>query len=165
MPYPYQTDVPEGDQGTAIRAIRGKELHDKVVSEKNDAGAVEGAKSDARKGPFKFGAKTTSIPFSQMPYQGDNFENKKDKRRVIVVNTRGKSVSRGLKSTLDPSKQKQMFMSLFSQTTLYMTTLDMTKEIVSYQNARMLSTVQGFAKPSQPGFHGDPIILLKMVII
>lgn len=85
------TDVPEGEQGTAVRAIRGKELHDKVVSEKIDAGAVEGAQgAPGRSKPFKFGAKTTSTPFSQAAYQGDNYENKKNDRRVDSRNPREK---------------------------------------------------------------------------
>src|SRR5688500_5207766 len=93
MPYPYMTDVPAGEQGTAIRAIRGKELHDKIASEKNDGGAAEGARTGPGKNAFKFGAKTTSIPFSQVPYQGDNFENKKNNRRVETFDFRERSVS------------------------------------------------------------------------
>lgn len=77
------SDVPNGEQGAAIRNIRGKQLHDKVVSQKGIGGAVESPNGIGRRHVFKFGAKNTSHPFSLEGYQGDTFENKKEKRRVI----------------------------------------------------------------------------------
>lgn len=79
------TDVPTGEQGMAYRSIRGKKLHDKIVSEKNTGGAVEGANGIGLRPAFKFGAKTTSHPFSLAAYQGDNIDNKKLDRRVPSV--------------------------------------------------------------------------------
>jgi hypothetical protein len=68
------TDVPEAVQGTNARAQRGKELHDKVVSEK--------ALGEKRKEAFIHGAKNNSTTFGAFPYMLDNYENKNEWRRV-----------------------------------------------------------------------------------
>lgn len=77
------SDVPVGDQGLAIRNIRGKELHDKIASQKGSGGAVDCPNGIGKRNVFKFGAKHMSHPFSREGYQGDNFENKKEQRRVV----------------------------------------------------------------------------------
>ena len=77
-PYPYMTDVPEGQQGTAVRAIRGKTLHDKTV---NDKLSATGQLGPIPRGAFVHGAKKDGQVFYRYPYVGDNYENKRDKRR------------------------------------------------------------------------------------
>jgi hypothetical protein len=157
-PYAYMTDVPSGEQGTAVRAIRGKQLHDKIVSEKATSGAVEGTNTNPRQQPFKFGAKTTSHPFSLAAYQGDDFENKKNNRRVKLDDSREKLASIGPKFTQDLSKPKQLSTSLFSRTRPCMTTIDTTKATASCRSAKMHYTALGFARLSPTETLGGPTI-------
>jgi hypothetical protein len=71
------SEVPEPQQGTAIRAIRGKELHDSVVTSKK---ARRGELGPIPRNAFVHGARNESEVFSRLPYVGDNYENKKDQR-------------------------------------------------------------------------------------
>ena len=74
------TDVPVGDQGTGVRAIRGKQLHDASVA----AATLE---SGQKRAPFAHGTRRHKEPFGMYPHVGDNFENKRNARKVCWLFT------------------------------------------------------------------------------
>lgn len=99
------SDVPAGEQGTAIRAIRGKQLHDAATSQ----AMLENA---SMKKPFVHGTRKNNEPFNISPYVGDNYENKREKRRVELSDSRETIVKIKLAFTEVPSRLELILMNL-----------------------------------------------------
>lgn len=84
------SEVPEGEQGTAVRAIRGKQLHDQVVSMKQESQAsFQQAPGVKHSKPFIFGTRKHVEPFSSTDFKGDDFEAKRKSRREQQKNAKG----------------------------------------------------------------------------